>query len=268
MESERAFEARFKLRQVAFFGRTLAEYLQMFAIEVGDLRGRTILDVASGPGSFVAEAAALGLDATGCDPMYARDPDTIAAQGRNDIDACREQIRTNPGVLVYRDIERFYREKYLALERFAADFRRGSGEGRYVAGALPALPFEDRAFDLVLSGNFLMVYAPLVHGGMHDGEEFNLEFHERAFRELARVTRQEFRVTGMHTWEQPPKPHPYCGPVVAMLEGLGFSVALVPSDYDDGCRAEDRGERAGDRQGPLMHRVLVARRRGLEPTPR
>jgi SAM-dependent methyltransferase len=258
---EQASQARFKLRQVAFFGRTLDEYLQMFAMDVGELRGRRILDVASGPGSFVAEAFALGLTATGCDPMYAQDPDAIVAQGKLDIDACREQIRKNPGVLVYRDIDRFYREKYSALERFAEDFRHRGGESRYVAGALPDLPFEDRAFDLVLSANFLMVYAPLVHGGMHDGDEFGLAFHEQAFRELARVARDELRVTGMHTWEQPPKPHPYCKPVVAMLEGLGFTVELVQSDYDDGCNAIDRAGGNGDHERPTMHHVLVARRK-------
>lgn len=192
----------------------------MFALDVAELRGRKILDVASGPGSFVAEALAMGLDVTGCDLLYAHDGALIAARGKADIDACREQIRQKPGVLVYRDIDEFYGEKYQALEKFAADFRHRSGVSRYVAGALPELPFEDQAFDVVLSANFLMIYAPLADGGMHDGNEFGLEFHRRTFRELARVTRQELRVPGMHTWTQPPKPHPYCEPVVAVLKGL------------------------------------------------
>lgn len=85
------------------------------------------------------------------------------------IDACREQIRKNPGILVYEDIDHFYAEKYRALEKFAADFRHRSGERRYIAGALPELPFDDQAFDVVLSANFLMIYAPLADGGMHDG---------------------------------------------------------------------------------------------------
>jgi hypothetical protein len=114
-------EDRFKLRSVAFFGRTLAEYLQMFSLRVDELRGVRILDVASGPGSFVAEALAMGMDVTGCDPMYAQDADTIAARGKADIDACREQIRRNPGVLSYRNVDRFYADKYAALEKFAVE---------------------------------------------------------------------------------------------------------------------------------------------------
>ena len=265
-QSQPASQVRFKLRSVAFFGRTLAEYLQMFSLEIDELRGQKILDVASGPGSFVAEALAMGLDATGCDPIYAQDAATIAAQGKRDIDSCREQIRANPGVLAYRDIEKFYGEKYAALERFAADFRHRSGESRYIAGALPELPFADGAFDLVLSANFLMVYAPLADGGMHDGEEFGLEFHRQAFRELARVTRRELRVPGLHTWTQPPKPHPYSQPVVTVLETLGFDVEMVPSEYDDGCQA---GTERLD--GGPVNRVLVARRnlpRSKEQGPR
>ena len=51
-----------------------------------------------------------------------------------------------------------------------------------------------------------MIYAPLADGGMHDGNEFGLEFHRGAFHELARVARHELRVPGMETWTQPPKP--------------------------------------------------------------
>ena len=216
--------SRFQLKQVAFFGRTLAEYLKMFSLDLEALRGLKVLDVASGPGSFVAEALAMGLDATGCDPMYAQDADTIAAQGKADIESCREQIRRNPGVLAYGDIEKFYAETYAALEKFAADFRQSRGESRYVSGALPSL---------------------------HDGDDFGLDFHTRAFRELARVTRHELRVAGMHTWTQPPKPHPYCEPVTRVLEEAGFAVELVPTDYDDGCQAS----------GGVANQALMARRR-------
>lgn len=248
---------RFQLATVAFFGRTLSEYLRMFALDPAALRGKRVLDVASGPGSFVAEAVALGLDATGCDPAYAGDPDLIVARGTADIESCREQIRKSPGVLAYRDIDAFYRQKYLALERFAADFRLGRSMGRYVAAALPRLPFADASFDLVLSGNFLMIYAPLADGGMHAGNDFDLEFHRLAIRELARVTRGELRVTGIHTWTQPPKPHPYCEPVTRALEDAGCDVRRLPIDYDDGCQTG----------GEHVNQVLVAHRRSTGQRP-
>jgi SAM-dependent methyltransferase len=242
--------SRFQLRSVAFFGRTLAEYLRMFALEQEGLRGLTILDVASGPGSFTAESLAMGLDAIGCDPMYDGDPEVIVAQGKADIDVCREQIRRNPGVLVYADIDAFYGDKYAALDRFAADYRQRRNTGRYIAGALPSLPFADGSFDLVLTANFLMAYAPLEDGGMHAGDSFGLDFHLRSVEELARVTRGELRIPGMHTWKQPPVKHPYCRPMMERLEELGFAVTLAQSHYDDGCNATDSG----------CNQVLVARR--------
>lgn len=240
---------RFKLRSVAFFGRTMAEYLEMLALDPDRLRDLSILDVASGPGSFVAESLAAGLDVTGCDPLYGGDPETITAQGKADIDACREQVRRNPASLVYEDVEAFYRAKYDALDRFSADYRQRRGKGRYVAGSLPSLPFPDRSFDLVVTANFLMVYAPLADGGMHDGDEFGLSFHLQSVEELARVTRAELRIPAMHTWTQPPVRHPYCEPMMDRLEKLGFRTELVASDYDDGCAAS----------GHAFNHVLVAR---------
>jgi hypothetical protein len=132
-----------------------------------------------------------------------------------------------------------------------ADFWRRCGESRYVAGALPSLPFADAAFDLVLTANFLMVYAPLQDGGMSQGTDFGLEFHLKAVEELARVTKDELRISGMHTWKQPPERHPYCQPLMNRLEVLGMRPVLVQSHYDDGCSITN----------PACNQVLVARRR-------
>ena len=56
------------LPYVAFFGRTLAEYLDMFCISLDQLREGSTLDCPSGPDSFVAEACAAGCDAVGGAP--------------------------------------------------------------------------------------------------------------------------------------------------------------------------------------------------------
>ena len=43
-----------ELSSVSFFGRTLAEYAQFFALDLAALRGRAVLYVAAGPSSFTA----------------------------------------------------------------------------------------------------------------------------------------------------------------------------------------------------------------------
>jgi hypothetical protein len=132
-----------------------------------------------------------------------------------------------------------------------ADFWRRCGESRYVAGALPSLPFADAAFDLALTGNFLLVSSPLADGGMHDGNEFGLDLHLKAVEELARVTKDELRISGMHTWKRLPEGHPYCQPMMNRLGELGMRPVLVQSHYDDGCSITN----------PACNQVLVARRR-------
>ena len=54
---------------VSFFGRSLAEYVQFFALDLPALKGRDVLDVAAGPASFTAEACARKIDAVAADPL-------------------------------------------------------------------------------------------------------------------------------------------------------------------------------------------------------
>ncbi|GGJ07179.1 hypothetical protein GCM10010885_15420 [Alicyclobacillus cellulosilyticus] len=55
---------------------------------------------------------------------------------------------------------------------------------RYVAAALPELPFSDGAFDLTLSAHFLFMYA----------DRLDHTFHRQALAELMRVTRHQIRI--------------------------------------------------------------------------
>ena len=59
-----------QLDRVAFYGRTLSEYLKIFDLDLPSWRGRTILDCPSGASSFVAEAHRQGIQAVACDPLY------------------------------------------------------------------------------------------------------------------------------------------------------------------------------------------------------
>lgn len=60
------------LKDVVLLGRTFAEYARYFQFDAAALKGKHVLDVASGVSSFGAEARAAGLDVTGADPSTAR----------------------------------------------------------------------------------------------------------------------------------------------------------------------------------------------------
>ena len=224
----------YRLSFVAFFGRTFDEYMQMFSITPEELRKGRTLDCPSGPDSFIAEGLRQGLDVVGCDPMYQFDASEIHARGKASIDATFEELKKNPDSLHHKNLQEFTRNKYLALEAFAADYALNKKHGRYVHASLPKLPFADGSFDRVLTANFLMLYACVADGGLYDGAEFDLDFHLRSVDELARVSKHEIRMSPTRAASSPWGEHPYLQAVMERLRSHQFTVELVPSVYDDG----------------------------------
>jgi hypothetical protein len=206
------------------WGRTLAEYRAMFALGGRDADdGRAVLDVAAGPASFAAERAAAGGRAVACDPLYAAAAEAeIRERLAGARDAVRGLMRAEPGRFVWRtfaNVEELVAARSAAAGRFPADLPRGRREGRYVAGALPRLPFADRSFDLALCSHFLFLYS----------DAFDAAFHRAALAELARVA-AEVRVFPLLAMDGRPSPH-----LAAAVEGLraaGHRVARERVAYE------------------------------------
>jgi SAM-dependent methyltransferase len=183
----------FKLTSVAFFGRTLEEYLGFFALKPPTLRGRRILDVAAGPSSFTAEARSRGIEATAVDPLYGLSAEALSIYVDADYRRVVGEMRRSVSLLHFggfADIDAAEASRRSAATRFLADYEAGFAQGRYVGGALPRLPFANRSFDLVLSAHFLFTYC----------RHFDFSFHLEGCAELARVSAGEVRI------------HPLCGP--------------------------------------------------------
>jgi SAM-dependent methyltransferase len=142
--------------------RSLAAYVQCFALDLTALKGRDVLDVAAGPSSFTAEACARRIDAVAVDPLYDESPAALA--------------------------RRFAGAAGAATQRFLSDYEAQSPYGRYVCGALPQLPFFDGTFDLVLCT------LPLFTATLGP----DLDWQVAACRELLRVSVGEARI---HPWE-------------------------------------------------------------------
>ena len=211
-----------RLDQVIPWGRSIDEYRRMFDLSPADLRGR-ILGCGDGPASFNAEATARGGGrVTSCDPIYSLRGDLI----RRRFDECAgplmAQVRATPEHYVWtvhRDPADLLRNRRRAMDAFLADYDSGDRRGRYVAAALPALPFVGGAFDLALVSHLLFLYSDLL----------DRAFHERSIRELCRVAR-EVRLFPLVSLDCAPSPH--VEPVCAALEEGGFEVEIRRVAYE------------------------------------
>jgi hypothetical protein len=204
--------------------RPAAEYQAMFDLRDGDLGG-PVLDCPGGAGDFGAAVRAAGGFVTSVDPAYALPRATLLEKARADT------LRGNRYVEEHRDLYVWsffgsvedHRERRLeALERFAADFEPDGG--RYVAAALPRLPFDDRAFALVLSGHLLFTYPG----------HLSFEDHLAALGELARLSAGEARVFPLLDTEL--TAYPRLDELRARLaaEGVASEIRRVPYEFQRG----------------------------------
>ncbi len=138
---------------------------------------RRILDCPGGASSFTAEIAAAGGDATACDPIYATaTPDELACLALAEVDRGNSYVRVHPDEFVwtfFADPDAHRTTRRAAAGMFAAHL--ATGGDRYVPATLPELPFDDRAFDLVLCSHLLFSYA----------DRLDLDFHHRAITEVS-----------------------------------------------------------------------------------
>jgi SAM-dependent methyltransferase len=219
---------RLELPSVAFFGRTLAEYAQFFALDLPALRGRDVLDVGAGPSSFTAEACARRIDAVAVDPRYGNTPESLATHVELDYERMFTQVRARrslvrvgpPGRFYFPSIAAAEAERRLAAERFLADYATHYAHGRYVGGTLPRLPFFDGTFDLVLCAHLLFTYA----------DRFDYDWHLAACRELVRVSASEVRIHPLCGLDG--RPYPKLAALRRELKADGISSEVRAVDYE------------------------------------
>lgn len=211
------------LPSVSFFGRSLAEYSQFFALDVTTLRGRDVLDVGAGPSSFTAEACARKINAVAVDPRYGSPVALLADQVQHDYAQLFAEMRSKPRLLRFKafaSIDAAEEDRRAAAQRFLADYEVHFVHNRYVGASLPLLPFFDGTFDWVLCAHLLFTYA----------RRFDFDWHLAACRELVRVSADEVRI------------HPLCGldgklyPALARLRrelrDAGIVSEVRPVDYE------------------------------------
>lgn len=214
-----------RLESVVPWGRSLAEYTDMFALSEEELRSG-VLDCAGGPASFAAQLAERGFDAVSCDPLYAFEVEHIAARIAETYDTVLAGVEASRDRYCWGSIEspaRLGEVRMAAMRAFLRDYPLGLRSGRYVAGGFPMLPFAAERFGLALSSHFLFTYSA----------HFSTEFHVTSVREMCRVAR-EARIFPLLDLGGNQSPH--LEPVLAELRGLGYDARTerVPYEFQIG----------------------------------
>jgi SAM-dependent methyltransferase len=222
-------QTKFVFGHVAFFGRSIDEYQTMFNLQLDQLSGKSILDCGAGPSAFALQAAKLGATVTAVDPLYSLSFEVLRETVDEDAAAVLAKQSSNSTFICADVVPTSERRK--SMELFLQDFESGKQSGRYVSANLPRLPFEDKSFDLVLSGNFLFEYSDTESGGMLVGSPFDYQFHVKAIEELLRVCRNELRIYPLLAPGN--SEHKYRDRIVAEFQAKGFNVSLESVTHRD-----------------------------------
>lgn len=168
-----------KLETVIPWGRSLAEYIQMFDLTPNNLKLK-ILDCAGGPASFNTQMTHQGYKVISCDPVYQFSADEIAQRIQDTYQTVIEGVKATREDFVWKDIqspEYLGEIRMAAMQQFLDDFPIGIEQKRYITAELPVLPFDDNSFDLALCSHFLFTYSDLL----------SQDFHLASIQELCRV---------------------------------------------------------------------------------
>jgi hypothetical protein len=225
----------FALDRVVLWGRSFDEYARMFVLSDDDLRLK-VLGCGDGPASFNAEATRVGANVISCDPIYQYDDDQLRDRIAATYPGILEQTLRNPDEFVWttiRSVDELGQVRMAAMNEFLADYETHRSDGRYVAAALPHLPFVDTAFDLALCSHFLFLYTTQL------GEPF----HRAAIRELCRVAK-EVRIFPLLALGATPSP--FVEPLAHGLSQSGLAVSIEPVPYEF--------QRGGNRMMRIRHR--------------
>lgn len=221
---------RSELKRVAFYGRTLLEYLMMFGIDdLTSLKNyNTVLDCPAGASSFVAEATQYKINAVGCDPLFGKDANFLCEQGKKDIEYVVKRVSETPDQYnwdFYTSLDKLRDFRKLALRQFISDYDQGIKDKRYIEGKLPKLPFSDKIFELVLSGHFLFTYS----------HKFNYRFILSSILDLLRVSSREVRIYPIQKSSLEPYEHmPKLLDTLKGTYGINYNIVAVPFEFQKG----------------------------------
>jgi hypothetical protein len=154
-----------KYESIVPWGRSFEEYVDMFNLTELDLN-KNILGCGDGPASFNSTMKQKGKKVVSIDPIYQFTKEEILTRINETYQNVMNQTIRNRDKFIWtsiKDVEALGKIRMTAMEQFLADYDCGRNEKRYIYAELPALPFEDKQFDLSLSSHFLFLYTFVFH---------------------------------------------------------------------------------------------------------
>jgi hypothetical protein len=164
---------------IAPYGRSFEEYCLMFALEERD-RVKRVIGVGDGPCNFNAEATRRGWRVVSVDPLYGLPREEVKARVQAAIEPMVASVALTPQHWTWsrhKDATALSEHRRATVRDFTGDLAEGARAGRYVAAALPSLPFRSGAFDLALCAHLLFSWSGVL----------DLDFHRQAIAEMLRV---------------------------------------------------------------------------------
>lgn len=193
----------------------------MFNLQPVDLK-KNILGCGDGPADFNRTLHEQGGKCVSLDPLYRFSAQQIQRRIDDTFQQVMAQTRANREQFLWTHIpsvDALGELRMNAMRRFLEDYFRGKQEGRYVAGALPALPFVSNSFDLALSSHFLFLYSG----------HLSAEFHIAAISEMLRVA-TEVRIFPILDLNAQTSPH--VDTVINHFQSRGYQARLERVGYE------------------------------------
>lgn len=215
----------FALKEIVPWGRNYEEYVAMFGLTEGDV-ARSFVDCGGGPSSFNSTLTRLGGKCVSVDPIYQFPPVEIRQRIAETHLEILQQTEVNRDQFLWDRFatpEEMGQTRLEAMEEFLGDYSLSRDNGRYVAGALPELPFPDQNFDVALSSHFLFLYTA----------QLSLQFHRSALEEMIRVA-HEVRVFPLLSLDN--SRSSYLKNLIEHFSDRGYTVSIqrVPCEFQKG----------------------------------
>jgi hypothetical protein len=220
----RRMRVKYEQKGVAMTCRSFKEYKDIFNLNDELLQKGSVLDVAAGASSFTKELNDRGYPAFAIDPLYENAVEVLQQRGQREIEESTRklaQVSQNYSWDYYGSLEHHQEQRKRSLSLFIEDYERYKDSGRYTPATLPAFPFPDNTFSLILCSHFLFLYE----------EQFSFDFHYSALKELVRICDEsgEIRIYPLVGFDG--EPYKKLDELIEKLEHNGIKVEFVTTEF-------------------------------------